>query len=157
VIVRRAGEPDVPALVRLEQALFGPDAWSEQSVRAELSGPRRTAVVACAPEVVGYAVTAEAGDVSDLHRIAVHPAYRRRGVARLLLAEVRPAGRRLLLEVSALNEAALAFYAAEGFTEAGRRRAYYRDGSDAVLMQCDPELRRRPGDRPPGSDCGAAQ
>ena len=35
------------------------------------------------------------------------------------------------------NAAALAFYAAEGFTEVARRRRYYRDGADAVVMQRD--------------------
>jgi ribosomal protein S18 acetylase RimI-like enzyme len=41
----------------------------------------------------------------------------------------------VLLEVSSTNHAALAFYAAEGFTTLDRRRRYYRDGSDAVVMR----------------------
>ena len=40
----------------------------------------------------------------------------------------------MLLEVSAGNAGARAFYAAEGFVEIDRRRRYYRDGSDAVVM-----------------------
>ena len=43
----------------------------------------------------------------------------------------------MLLEVAAGNEAALAFYAAEGFTEIDRRRRYYRDGTDAVVLRLD--------------------
>ncbi len=41
----------------------------------------------------------------------------------------------MLLEVSARNGGALAFYAAAGFTEIDRRHRYYRDGSDAVVMR----------------------
>ena len=41
----------------------------------------------------------------------------------------------MLLEVSARNTGALAFYGAEGFTEIARRRRYYRDGADAVVME----------------------
>ena len=37
--------------------------------------------------------------------------------------------------MSADNDAALAFYAGEGFVEIDRRRGYYRDGSDAVVME----------------------
>ena len=132
--LRPATAGDVDAVTRLEQELFGADAWSADSVRAELTGERRTAVVAEDDgTVVGYAVTMAAGDLVDLQRIAVHPARRRQGLARRLLAEVGDGP--LLLEVSAGNEAALAFYAGEGFTEIHRRRRYYRDGSDAVVME----------------------
>ena len=55
------------------------------------------------------------------------------------LAAVRSAGRapggRILLEVSATNDAALAFYASAGFVEIDRRRRYYRDGTDALVLQ----------------------
>ncbi len=135
--LRPATADDVDAVASLEAGLFGADAWSQDSVRSELTGPRRVALVACAPEVVGYAVTLSAGDVVDLQRIAVHPAHRRHGLARRLLEAVSELadGDRMLLEVSADNTAALAFYAAEGFTEIDRRRGYYRDGSDAVVME----------------------
>jgi [ribosomal protein S18]-alanine N-acetyltransferase len=135
--VRAATVDDVPAVLALEGQLFGPDAWSEGSVREELTGDGRVALVACGPDLVGYVVTAAAGDVVDLHRIAVHPSHRRRGLARELLSAA--AGRalpgRMLLEVGVGNQAALAFYASEGFVEIDRRRGYYRDGSDAVVMQ----------------------
>lgn len=135
--MRAATPEDVPAVYALEQLVFGPDAWSERSVGEELTGPRRVAVVACDPEPVGYVVTASAGDVVDLLRIAVAPSRRRRGLASELLAAVlgRADADRMMLEVGAANEAALAFYAAEGFAEIDRRPRYYRDGSDAVVME----------------------
>lgn len=134
MIVRPATEHDVPAVHALEASVFGADAWFELSVREELTGPRRLAVLACDPEVVGYAVTSTVGDVTDLQRIAVHASHRRRGLARTLLEAVSD-GTRMLLEVSAANDAALRFYAAEGFIEIDRRPAYYRDGSDALVME----------------------
>lgn len=135
--LRPATSADVDAVSALEVLLFGVDAWSPTAVREELTGPRRFAVVACAPDVVGYAVTMTAGDVVDLQRIAVHPDHRRNGVARVLLARVVEEADvdRMLLEVSAANDAALAFYAAEGFTAIDRRRRYYRDGTDALVLQ----------------------
>ena len=134
MIVRAATGDDVAAVHALERLLFGADAWSEQSVREELTGPRRRAVVACDPDVVGYAVTLEVGDVTDLQRVAVHPARQREGMARALLAAVAPDGD-LLLEVSEANAPARQFYAAEGFVEIDRRRRYYRDGSDALVLR----------------------
>ena len=41
----------------------------------------------------------------------------------------------MLLEVSEGNEAAVAFYAAHGFTRIDVRPRYYRDGSDALVLR----------------------
>lgn len=151
--LRAATAGDVAAVVALESSLFGPDAWTEAQVREELTGERRTAWVATGaaaddaagpsagiPDVAGYAVTLTAGEVADLQRIGVHPAHRRQGLARLLLDAAVGAARaggadRMLLEVGAANTAALALYEAAGFEEIDRRRRYYRDGTDAVVMR----------------------
>jgi ribosomal-protein-alanine acetyltransferase len=141
VILRVATAADVPALAALESDLFGVDAWSEASLAGEIDGPGRRAVVAVeGDEVVGYVVTLAGGDLVDLLRIAVSPSHQRRGVAGRLLDEVVQAAAadgagRMLLEVSAANAPALAFYAAADFVEIDRRRRYYRDGSDAVVMR----------------------
>ena len=90
--LRPATADDVAAVRALEVDLFGPDAWSETSVREELLGERRTAVVACDPEVVGYVVTAAAGDVVDLQRVAVREDHRRSGLARRRCGSTPPRG-----------------------------------------------------------------
>ena len=139
-MIRRAAATDVPSLLALENELFGPDAWSEASLRDELDGPGRRAVVLVAgAEVLGYAVTMRAGDVVDLQRIAVRPDRQRQGLAALLLADVLAAARsngaeRMRLEVSAATAAAVAFYDRQGFTRIDVRRRYYRDGSDALVL-----------------------
>jgi ribosomal-protein-alanine N-acetyltransferase len=43
----------------------------------------------------------------------------------------------MFLEVSERNEAARALYAAAGFVPAGRRRRYYADGTDALVLRRD--------------------
>jgi ribosomal-protein-alanine N-acetyltransferase len=150
VIVRRAARGDVAAVAALEEDLFGVDAWSAAAVEQELLGPRRTALVACPDEggsPVGYAVVLAGPDVIDVQRIGVSAAYRRSGVGRRLLAEAlaaAPPADRVVLEVSAANEGGLAFYHAEGFGEVGRRPAYYRDRTDALVLEA---ARRRWGTR----------
>ena len=69
---------------------------------------------------------------SDM-RVALDMYFTAGQVAKLLGAT------RILLEVSADNAGALAFYEAEGFAEIDRRRRYYRDGSDAVVLARDTE------------------
>jgi [ribosomal protein S18]-alanine N-acetyltransferase len=136
VNVRPATAADVDALAALEADLFGADAWSRASVGAEVAAGR--VLVADDAGLVGYVVTLAAGDVLDLLRIAVRPDLRRHGLAHALL-EAASTDRRMLLEVSERNAGAIAFYAAEGFTEIARRDRYYRDGSAAVVMERLPQ------------------
>jgi ribosomal-protein-alanine acetyltransferase len=141
--IRSAVVTDVLAVAAFEKAMFGLDAWTTPGVTDELDPERRRALVAETDAAfLGYAVAAVAGDTADLHRIAVAPAARRQGVARALLTELREVCRadgatRMLLEVSAANEGALAFYAAQGWVDLDRRPRYYRDGSDARVLSLD--------------------
>ncbi len=138
---RAATGEDLAAVHALEVELFGADAWSEQTVHATLT--RGRVLVAEDEGLLGYVVLTDAGDVADLERIGVRRDHQRAGLASALLdAAVRDAGpERVLLEVRADNEPALAFYARAGFVEIDRRRRYYRDGTDALVLELD--LRRR--------------
>jgi ribosomal-protein-alanine N-acetyltransferase len=79
---------------------------------------------------------------AEVLTLAVIPAMRRRGVAAALLrramaeAAARGAGA-LFLEVSTRNAAAQALYRRFGFIEVGRRRRYYPDGSDALVLRVE--------------------
>ena len=140
--IRPATAADLDAVVELEQTCLGADAWSrglvEQGIAAAL--PTVSYLVADVDGVVvGHAVASAAGDDAELQRIAVDPAYRRRGLAGELLAAVEQraaadGATRLLLEVREDNTTAAAFYESRGFVEVGRRRGYYRDGAAAVVL-----------------------
>jgi ribosomal-protein-alanine N-acetyltransferase len=140
VTIRPATGDDTAAVAALDRELFGPDGWSDGQVEEEIAGSHRAAWVdEDGNGLTGYVMTRTVGEIADLQRIAVRPGHRRAGRARALLAAaLERAGAdgagRMLLEVSAANAGALAFYAAEGFVEIDRRRRYYRDGSDAVVM-----------------------
>lgn len=79
-------------------------------------------------------------DEAEVLTLAVIPAMRRRGIAAALLRQaiMEAAGRgvtSLFLEVSTRNTGAQALYRRFGFTEVGRRRRYYPDGSDALVLR----------------------
>ena len=136
-MIRLATEADLADVVVLESDLFGPDAWDEAALRAELIGPGRRFVVVAREHVSGYAVSRSIGDVVDLQRIGVSPHRRRAGLATALLEDLltHPGDAdRMMLEVSAANGAAVAFYERRDFTRIGVRPRYYRDGSDALVM-----------------------
>jgi [ribosomal protein S18]-alanine N-acetyltransferase len=143
VTVRPAQLADLAAIRSLDAESFGADAWGEAAWQGEWDRRPATRHLVVAVEdtrVVGYGVLATIADVADLHRIAVAPDRRRRGVGRALvealLAEAR-ARRcdRMLLEVEASNAAALALYGRLGFVQIARRVAYDGPGRDALVLE----------------------
>lgn len=139
----------VAAVAALESQVMGSDAWNEALVADELGRPDRLwwAAYAADPKMplsadaplVGYAGGwVVDGDVQIL-KVGVDPAWRRHGIARMLLARVADDARNLgartcSLEVRAANAGAQALYGALGLTVAGKRPRYYSDGEDAVIM-----------------------
>jgi ribosomal-protein-alanine N-acetyltransferase len=99
--------------------------------------------------VVAYCAGWLIFDELHINNLAVHPEWRRRGVARRLLTYVLAAAEeagaiRATLEVRASNHAALRLYEQFGFRVAATRRSYYRDPEeDARVLWRGPA--RTPG------------
>ncbi|OUO90653.1 multifunctional tRNA N6-adenosine(37)-N6- threonylcarbamoyltransferase complex dimerization subunit type 1 TsaB/ribosomal protein alanine acetyltransferase/tRNA (adenosine(37)-N6)-threonylcarbamoyltransferase complex transferase subunit TsaD [Gordonibacter sp. An232A] len=94
----------------------------------------------CELQLAGYAGGWVVDGGVQILKVGVHPAWRRRGIARELLARVAADARDLgaavcSLEVRASNEGARAFYEALGFRSLGARPRYYSDGEDALILE----------------------
>ncbi len=142
--IRPAGFADVKAIHRIETLSFL-TRWSRWSFYSELLNPLSTTLVATPAgdpsRVVGYLVYWVAAGEMHILNLAVHPHWRRRGVARLLLTaglgRARGQGARTAwLEVRPSNRPALALYESLGFVPVGRRPGYYEDtGEDALILE----------------------
>ncbi len=102
---------------------------------------------------LGFSEYRVIADEAELCELAVHPAARRRGIARRLLADLcADAAARgaasIVLEVRAGNTPARGLYAAAGFEAIGTRRRYYADGEDAALYRRPLGSAAQPGERP---------
>ncbi len=80
--------------------------------------------------VAGFVLVRFAADEAEILTIAVRPKLRRRGIGRLLMADVirrlyREHIASLFLEVEGANAAAVALYRKLGFVVAGERKNYY--------------------------------
>ena len=138
--VRYATENDIAAVAQIEQRCFS-DPWSENSFRLCLSENTDFFLLEADGVVCGYAVFDRTlGNEGELHNIAVAPEIRGKGLSRLLMdALVDSAKRngveRVMLEVRASNEAAIALYTKYGFEKVGLRPGYYRNPTEnAILM-----------------------
>ena len=140
----------VAEVAALEAAVMGTDAWNEALVADELGRADRVwwAAYAADPKMplsaeaplVGYAGGWVVDGDLQILKVGVDPAWRRHGIARVLLARVADDARNLgartsSLEVRAGNTGAQALYAALGYEALGRRPRYYSDGEDALIMQ----------------------
>ena len=132
-------ECHVSAVAALETICFS-DPWSENSVSSELKN--KLAIWLVAEEngtVAGYIGSQTCGEESDVMNVAVHPDFRRRGIAEALVnalvAELKAIGSHCLtLEVRASNVPAIALYEKMGFSKIGRRKNYYRNPREDALI-----------------------
>jgi ribosomal-protein-alanine N-acetyltransferase len=140
LVVERMAERDLDEVLAIERNSF-PSAWSRGSYERELRNDNcyyfclRSAGV-----LVAYAGMWIIVDEAHITTIAVHPQWRRRGLAthlmRVLIGLAQTEGAiRLTLEVRERNEAALALYRRLGFEQRGILPGYYGDtGENGIVM-----------------------
>jgi len=133
------GPADLEDCHQLDQCSLG-GLWSRDQWARELEEPQRPCM---GLRVAGQLVAMACGwlVVDELHitAVAVLPEQRQQGlgsqVLQALLQRAHALGaQHATLEVAAGNSPALALYARQGFTTAGVRRGYYRNGEDALIQ-----------------------
>jgi ribosomal-protein-alanine N-acetyltransferase len=141
--LRPAGPFDLDEVARIEAESF-PVPWKRDFFASELVEPHRYIRVLARedgsqPRIGGYLFAVSLYEEFHINKIATDPQVRKRGYGRWLLedavARARTMGSAAItLEVRIGNSAARQFYRSYAFTEAYRRRAYYQDGEDALVL-----------------------
>jgi len=146
MIIVKMNEGHVSAIAALEKICFS-DPWSENSVASELNNKLSLWLVALEGErVAGYVGSQTVCEETDMMNVAVHPDFRRQGIAEalvnVLVEELKAIGSHCLtLEVRASNMPAIALYEKLGFHEIGRRKNYYRNPrEDALILRKEWEI-----------------
>ena len=136
----------VAQVAELEKICFS-DPWSEKSIASELDNKLAFWLVAAEGDTVaGYIGSQTVIDETDMMNVAVHPDFRRKGIAEALVNTLvenlqKMGSRCLTLEVRASNAPAIALYEKLGFAEIGRRKNYYRNPrEDALILRKEWEI-----------------
>ena len=130
----------VTSVAELEKICFGTEAWSEKSVTSELTNALSLWLVADDNgRVAGYVGSQTVMDETDMMNVAVHPDYRKQGIATALIVglveELRKKGSHCLtLEVRASNENAISLYRKLDFQQIGLRKNYYHNPKEDALI-----------------------
>ena len=120
------------AFAALQSQLFA-QAWDSESFTALMQQPASLALIALSGDEarpVGFVLGRVIADEAEIMSIGVAQDRQRQGIAARLMTDfVRLAGKhgadRVFLEVAEDNEPARQLYLAQGFSEVGRRGAYY--------------------------------
>ena len=148
VFTRKMRESDLDDVLVLEKEIFS-SPWPRSAFLMEIRRPNGEYLVAEAQkEIIGYSGVVR--EERDFHvtTMAVHPAYRRMGIATYLMLihideALAASARRFFLEVRRSNVKAQSFYLRFGFQPGGLMTNYYSsEGEDAVIMWV-PDLRNK--------------
>ena len=140
----RAKKEDLEEIHEIEVASF-PDPWSVDSLWTFASDEQvRTLITARdaeSGELVGYYALQYVLDEAEIAIIAVKRKFRRQGMGRRILEEIKSFAiahqiHKIHLEVRSENEAAVHLYRSFGFLEVGRRKNYYEAPKDDAILFC---------------------
>jgi len=139
--IRRATTGDISGIMEIEEASFTTPWPREVMVNEITANPFSKVMVAThGKKVVSFTICWVINRERHLQNIATAPAWRSRGVARMMMDHLLEEAQRntpsvIMLEVRELNQEARALYLSLGFAQTGRRKSYYSDtGEDAVIM-----------------------
>jgi [ribosomal protein S18]-alanine N-acetyltransferase len=131
VTVRRGEPGDLEAVARIQVLSPGASQWDPADYLAH-----DFTVAVCEGRVAGFVVARRVGEgESEVLNLAVEPAQRRRGIARLLLDEIKLQHRgAIFLEVRESNQNARRFYRSLGFQEITVRQGYYCNPPESAIV-----------------------
>jgi ribosomal-protein-alanine acetyltransferase len=145
MLIRPATPADIPLMRALELQADTAAHWAEREYDALFAPdtPKRIALVAGDAEhdIGGFLIARCGLDEWEIENVVVATGRRRSGIGTALVNELRrqaEGGRvpALLLEVRESNTAARKLYETIGFSEVGRRTAYYANpAEDALLLK----------------------
>lgn len=138
--IKEATDGDLKAICEIESSSF-PDPWTEGIFKGFLNGKDAFFTLCVENVLAGYAVLGLSDEyTAELYNIAVHPSFKRQGLATLMFEEAKRISKekkreKILLEVRASNAPAIAFYEKNGFKYDGIRKNYYSfPREDGILM-----------------------
>ncbi len=142
--VRKMRPEDVPAIASLEAECFS-EPWSEQAFLDALKQPEALMMTAIGMgnNPMGYCGIYLSADEGEITNVAVHPDYRKQGIADVILTEVlseawKRGAKNIYLEVRESNLPAQKLYEKHGFVSCGIRKKFYRKPTEhAIVMSCD--------------------
>lgn len=136
-IIKLANLDDVDELFVLANRAFNPSPWPKKIFANLINAPRgQIKIVVLEGKIVSFLGYTTILDEQHVDLIATDPNFQGQGLAKKLLQSIEEDGiTRLLLEADSQNQKAVKLYESLDYTEYYRRKNYYSNGNDAILME----------------------
>lgn len=138
--IRPATLNDLPRLMDLEVSSYA-NPWNDRMMHDEITKNTHAHVMVLehTEVIIGYSCFWIIDDEAMLNKLTIDKVLRGRGLGELLLNDtinrIKSANaQRITLEVRVSNVIAQKTYEKAGFQPIGKRKKYYDDGEDAVVM-----------------------
>lgn len=141
IVIERMTVDDIDNVVEIENSSFSIP-WTKQSFLRELTNNELALYLVAKVDnkAVGYIGVWRIINEGHITNVAVHPNYRKQGIAKMLISELLYLCKKegidsFTLEVRESNLIAQGLYRKYGFVEEGIRKRYYEDNHEnAILM-----------------------
>lgn len=132
---------DIPQIIDIENSSLK-NPWSCEQYETHLANKGVLFALLINDQIVGFISAKQILDEIEIYRIAVDKNFRRKGVANKLYSffkeeALKNGAKDVFLEVRESNCSAIKFYSSAGFKVVGKRNAYYSDGENATIMNCN--------------------
>ena len=142
-VIRKATKSDLDSILTIENSSFG---WFDRFPESLFLfylwkfEDGFFVILGSSGSVVGYAIVVDGRRCAYLFSIAVHPNSRNKGYGEMLLKFLESDCRKkripkVRLDVKIGNDAAVELYKKLGYVEVKKKKNYYGDGLDALMME----------------------
>ncbi|MFC2088844.1 ribosomal protein S18-alanine N-acetyltransferase [Calditrichota bacterium] len=137
-VYRRMTKSDVPQVLKIENELF-PDPWSCNSFLLDIENRIYSYpfVLVMDEQIIGYCNCWYYFKELHIGNFAIKKEFQKQGYGKLLMEKIFesfPEYHSAFLEVGISNQAAIALYKKFGFEALSKRKSYYANGEDAIVM-----------------------
>lgn len=141
MIVNKKDKKYLEELFTLENQIFDNSAYSRKEMEEILKNERYEIYLFIEKEIKGYAIIHDSYDIYEIMKIGTKPEERNNEIGSKILKVIKEeVNKSIFLEVRENNKIAKKFYEKNGFLEYGKRKKYYKDGENAILMKYDKEI-----------------
>ena len=138
--IRRIERKDLPQILVLEKLLYK-DPWNESNYESEIAHNDYAYMYVLEENdvILGYAGFWLSYEYATITKVSINPALQSKGLGYYLFNVVMNIALELgatsfSLEVRESNLKAQNLYSKSGYTKQGKRKGYYSDGEDAIVM-----------------------
>ena len=139
MIFRHAEDKDILSIHNIGQSIFDVHNWSIDSLKEYLNQHQNKNIWVYEYEnkIIGYIIEQRCLDEIDLLSVAIDKTFQSKGFGKLFLIKFLqniPPNSSVFLEVKRSNLIAIKLYIDLKFIKLSKRKKYYHDGEDAILM-----------------------